>query len=261
MLLVGKIVRDPLPTIPRGYSDFVRQLFSEMLNRNPRLRPTAGTILKRPRIQGIIKQMLDQAATEQVAAIRTYQKGELVDYYSQSHGSWLPAVVICVDEDGRIEVDLKPGMRIPQGQVAHKLRPRQSDTKQDKDVESMADLRNLPRPESTDSQINQGCGIGICRSSWQDDPEFMNLCEELGIDQDVEDGRSIDETLGQHHLVKTIPDVPENNAVFADIAEDDLVQVEDALKSHPLSMRSHPLSMSAVSLTAAEMELLAEVGS
>lgn len=59
--LVQKIIRGPVPVVPNTYSDFVRQLCSEMLNRNPNQRPTADDILKRPKMQAIVRQMLDEA--------------------------------------------------------------------------------------------------------------------------------------------------------------------------------------------------------
>mmetsp|Transcript_54094 Transcript_54094/g.142495 ORF Transcript_54094/g.142495 Transcript_54094/m.142495 type:complete len:555 (+) Transcript_54094:115-1779(+) len=59
--LVQKIIRGPVPVVPNTYSDFVRQLCSEMLNRNPNQRPSADDILKRPKMQAIVRQMLDEA--------------------------------------------------------------------------------------------------------------------------------------------------------------------------------------------------------
>merc|ERR1719221_913024 len=60
--LVQKIVRGPTPTVPNQYSEFVRRLCSEMLNRNPKGRPSSDDILKRPKIQSIVRQMLDEAS-------------------------------------------------------------------------------------------------------------------------------------------------------------------------------------------------------
>lgn len=66
--LVQKICRGPTPSIPQPYSDFIRQLCTEMLNRNPSNRPSAESILQRPRIQAIVKMMLDEAQAAQQAS-------------------------------------------------------------------------------------------------------------------------------------------------------------------------------------------------
>jgi NIMA (never in mitosis gene a)-related kinase len=59
--LVQKITRGPTPAIPSAYSEFTRQLCAEMLNRDPAARPSADDILQRPRIQAIVRQMLEEA--------------------------------------------------------------------------------------------------------------------------------------------------------------------------------------------------------
>merc|ERR1719401_332163 len=59
--LVQKICRGPLPSVPNTYSAFVRELCTEMLNRNPTARPSTASILKRPKIESIVRQMLDEA--------------------------------------------------------------------------------------------------------------------------------------------------------------------------------------------------------
>lgn len=39
---------------------------------------------------------------------QVYRKHDLVDYWSVSHGEWLPATVVNTDLEGRIVIDLKP---------------------------------------------------------------------------------------------------------------------------------------------------------
>jgi hypothetical protein len=56
-----------VPAVPNTYSEFTRQLCSEMLNKNPNARPSAEDILQRPKIQGIMRQMLDEAHASQVS--------------------------------------------------------------------------------------------------------------------------------------------------------------------------------------------------
>eukprot|EP00928_Gymnodinium_smaydae_P052587 TRINITY_DN3658_c0_g3_i1.p1 TRINITY_DN3658_c0_g3~~TRINITY_DN3658_c0_g3_i1.p1 ORF type:complete len:534 (+),score=103.25 TRINITY_DN3658_c0_g3_i1:187-1788(+) len=65
--LVQKICRGPVPQIPQPYSDFTKKLCTEMLNRNPSARPSADDVLQRPRIQAIVRQMLDEAQAEKGA--------------------------------------------------------------------------------------------------------------------------------------------------------------------------------------------------
>jgi len=51
--LVQKIIKGPIPTIPTGYPTFVRELCSQMLDRNQDKRPSPENILQRPEIQAI----------------------------------------------------------------------------------------------------------------------------------------------------------------------------------------------------------------
>jgi hypothetical protein len=55
-----------------------------------------------------------------------YRFGDLVDYYSESHGgAWIPAVVTFVDVGGAIGLDvISPASRIPLSLQAQKIRPR-----------------------------------------------------------------------------------------------------------------------------------------
>eukprot|EP00931_Biecheleriopsis_adriatica_P060437 TRINITY_DN362_c0_g1_i1.p1 TRINITY_DN362_c0_g1~~TRINITY_DN362_c0_g1_i1.p1 ORF type:complete len:515 (+),score=88.94 TRINITY_DN362_c0_g1_i1:30-1547(+) len=153
--LVQRICRGPTPQLPSGYSDTLRQLCNEMLHRNPNSRPSAETILLRPAMQAMVKQMLEQAqaAHEGAAAsggsgpegaqeatpslpsapavsgpyaecAGSYRKGDLVEYHSSTHRDWLPAQVIDVDPDGRVLIDLKPGTWIPKATQAMLVRPR-----------------------------------------------------------------------------------------------------------------------------------------
>merc|ERR1719253_2301612 len=139
--LVQKICRGPIPSVPPGYSDFVRKLCVDMLNRDAKARPTPDDILKLPKIQTMVKQMLEEAracdaAAEQqpnggadakpkgspalaAAALAPpargptggaagFRKGDLVEYFSGTHKNWLPATVINSDNGGQIVIDLKP---------------------------------------------------------------------------------------------------------------------------------------------------------
>jgi len=73
--LVQKIVSSPMPAPPRGYSDSTCRLIAEMMNRNPAKRPSADDILKRPQIQAIVRQMLDDAQLKPDAGNADVGKG------------------------------------------------------------------------------------------------------------------------------------------------------------------------------------------
>mmetsp|Transcript_76146 Transcript_76146/g.246603 ORF Transcript_76146/g.246603 Transcript_76146/m.246603 type:complete len:518 (+) Transcript_76146:44-1597(+) len=152
--LVEKICRGPTPSIPAGYSDFLRQLCAEMLHRNPNSRPSAESILARPQMQAVVKHMLEKAQAAQegretaascgsesdlgIQAARahhgaaapvvgdqpTYRKGDPVEYHSSTHKEWLPATVLSVDAEGRIIIDLKPNTWIPRELQLQYVRPR-----------------------------------------------------------------------------------------------------------------------------------------
>lgn len=68
--LFRKICREPTPLIGSGYSDFVRSLCSEMLNKDPRKRPSSGNILAKPRIKDVLQKMLEahRAVSPQIGA-------------------------------------------------------------------------------------------------------------------------------------------------------------------------------------------------
>eukprot|EP00930_Biecheleria_cincta_P023226 TRINITY_DN16811_c0_g1_i1.p1 TRINITY_DN16811_c0_g1~~TRINITY_DN16811_c0_g1_i1.p1 ORF type:complete len:430 (+),score=69.57 TRINITY_DN16811_c0_g1_i1:50-1339(+) len=73
--LVQKITSSPMPAAPRGYSEFTCRLISEMMNRNPAKRPSTDDILKRPQIQAIVRQMLDDAQLNPEAGKADVGKG------------------------------------------------------------------------------------------------------------------------------------------------------------------------------------------
>eukprot|EP00435_Cladocopium_sp_Y103_P072358 s357_g40.t1 len=58
------------------------------------------------------------------AQLEAYRKHDLVDYWSVSHGDWLPATVMNVDIEGRIVIDLKPNTWLTKEDQATKVRRR-----------------------------------------------------------------------------------------------------------------------------------------
>jgi NIMA (never in mitosis gene a)-related kinase len=163
--LVNAIVRGRIPTVPATYSKCVQQLVADMLNRDPKKRPDCDEILQRPEIQAIVKSMVEEAQEKEGVSLENgtapkaapeakapaegpsapkaapevkasldgpykqnagnYKKDDLVEYLSSAHKSWLPAIVIDADADGRIRIDLKPNTWIEKGQQATHVRPRE----------------------------------------------------------------------------------------------------------------------------------------
>mmetsp|Transcript_61653 Transcript_61653/g.133512 ORF Transcript_61653/g.133512 Transcript_61653/m.133512 type:complete len:598 (-) Transcript_61653:278-2071(-) len=54
----------------------------------------------------------------------SYRKGDLVEFYSQSHKDWLPATILNVDSKGSIIIDLKPNTWITVDEQTAKVRRR-----------------------------------------------------------------------------------------------------------------------------------------
>jgi len=56
----------------------------------------------------------------------TYAKGQAVEYYSETHGEWLPAAVTNADESGRIMLNVKPNVWLSRAVQGAKVRPKGS---------------------------------------------------------------------------------------------------------------------------------------
>lgn len=70
---VGAILRRPLricqeavPSFPDGYSDFLRQLCLQLLDKDPKNRPSASEVLRLPEIRVIQSQLLEEAGFTQM---------------------------------------------------------------------------------------------------------------------------------------------------------------------------------------------------
>lgn len=125
--LVQRILMGSVPLVPGSYSEFVRRLCSDMLDRVPSRRPSADDILKRPQVQTVVKQLLDEAIAPEKAEIPSkviFKLGDLVEYHSSTHNDWLPATVLKDDEKGRIVIDLKPNTWMTPEEQAQKIRSR-----------------------------------------------------------------------------------------------------------------------------------------
>mmetsp|Transcript_77300 Transcript_77300/g.127658 ORF Transcript_77300/g.127658 Transcript_77300/m.127658 type:complete len:560 (+) Transcript_77300:53-1732(+) len=135
--LVQKICYGPLPIVPDSYSDFLRRLCRQLLDRDPKKRPSADEVLQLPEIQKVVRQMLEEVRSLQqqerkakavtaTAPTGSYRKDDVVEYYSVTHGEWLPATIIDTDTFGRVMIDLRPGVWLSSEVQASKIRPRES---------------------------------------------------------------------------------------------------------------------------------------
>lgn len=233
--LVQKICRGPTPVIPDGYSDFTRQLTYELLNKNPATRPSAENVLQRPRIQSIVRRMFEQAQNAQEpknsgssSSAGTYQKGDLVEYYSNTHKDWIAASVVNTDGEGRIIVDVKPNVWISKEAQAQQVR-RQGAAVSRANSEAIA-------AESKDNS-RQASPVVPESAVVEEDDEYLQLCEDLGIERTVD---------------------PKNKAALKapQAAASAPTTISDDKQASEVNLERIE---SAASLTAAELDLLAEV--
>eukprot|EP00929_Paragymnodinium_shiwhaense_P120816 TRINITY_DN92875_c0_g1_i1.p1 TRINITY_DN92875_c0_g1~~TRINITY_DN92875_c0_g1_i1.p1 ORF type:complete len:496 (-),score=97.27 TRINITY_DN92875_c0_g1_i1:156-1643(-) len=154
--LIQKITKGPAPEVPPEYSAGLRKLCHDLLNRDPAARPSAAAILKVPVVQEVVRRMLEEvkgddsekkdagggasrpAASGGASAAPTqsatadgaggasggYERNQKVEYYSETHGEWLPAVVTNVHEDGRIMLNVKPNVWLNKEVQSAKVRPK-----------------------------------------------------------------------------------------------------------------------------------------
>jgi NIMA (never in mitosis gene a)-related kinase len=130
--LIKQITKGPNPDLPEEYSDSVREIMQELLDRDPERRPQAATILKKAAVQDMVKRMLDDRKDDAPAAegkaqnrtssvepkggggsaegAATYTKDQAVEFYSNTHKEWLPAIVTEVEPSGRIQLNVKPNV-------------------------------------------------------------------------------------------------------------------------------------------------------
>lgn len=155
--LIEKITKGSAPDLPSEYSQPLRSLVRELLDHDPSKRPQAGEILKRPVIQDMVRKMLDQVQegphghsepssdvppADSVSASQpepvasqpepgsaasfagSYVRNQLVEFWSETHGEWLPAQVTHVSADGRVMINVKPSVWLGIEVQAERMRPR-----------------------------------------------------------------------------------------------------------------------------------------
>lgn len=155
--LIKKITSGSPPELPGEYSAPLRALCKDLLDRDASKRPHAAEILKRPVVQEMVRKMLDEVKEEEPSEVSrasaggsansaaagaaapqrsaasgngrdaagTYSRGQAVEYYSETHGEWLPAQITNVDQDGRVMLNVKPNVWLSLEVQGAKVRPRQ----------------------------------------------------------------------------------------------------------------------------------------
>jgi len=100
----------------------------------------------------------EDRAAKVSAVASTYRKDDLVEYYSVTHGEWLPAIVTDADPLGRVMIDLRPGVWLSSEVQATKMRRRgragssDSSTSEDARHQEKASEENA-RPGGSDNSI------------------------------------------------------------------------------------------------------------
>lgn len=146
--LIKVITEGAIPDLPAEYSEALRDLSRDMLCRDAAQRPEAAAVLRRPLVQQVVKDMLEEvrgeeerpssrgpapprppveprgAAGDYAGAAGSYANNDEVEYLSPTHGEWLPAIVTGVQADGRVMINLKPNSWLSLEVQAQKLRMR-----------------------------------------------------------------------------------------------------------------------------------------
>mmetsp|Transcript_6394 Transcript_6394/g.15833 ORF Transcript_6394/g.15833 Transcript_6394/m.15833 type:complete len:381 (-) Transcript_6394:240-1382(-) len=148
--LIKKITQGPTPELPESYSPELRALQKELLERDAAKRPAAAEILKKTLVQEAVRKMLEEVKKEEESTgsarpaasapakpssssgknyaelAGSYTKNQLVEYYSPTHGEWLPATVTNIDTDGRIMLNVKPNVWLSLELQGQRVRSRET---------------------------------------------------------------------------------------------------------------------------------------
>jgi NIMA (never in mitosis gene a)-related kinase len=150
--LIQKITKGPLPEMPAEYPDErMRSLLKELLYRDPMIRPPAAEILKRPIVLEMVERMKkkEESSSQPKGVQKTfsttstssfsaesaegkYAKGDVVEFYSQTHKEWMVAEVTDADQQGRIMVNLKPNVWLTLEAQRTRVRPHRAGGAKDK---------------------------------------------------------------------------------------------------------------------------------
>jgi len=154
--LIQRITKGSPPEVTGDYSKGMRDLCKELLERDASKRPPAADILKKPLVREMVRRMLEEVKGEEDPAggseasklsggggsagsaekkaassggkyagdAGSYTRGQAVEYYSETHGEWLPGTVTNADDNGRIMLNLKPNVWLSLEVQGAKVRPK-----------------------------------------------------------------------------------------------------------------------------------------
>ncbi|CAE7442276.1 NEK1 [Symbiodinium natans] len=92
----------------------------------------------------------ERAAKGTAGVAGAYRKDDLAEYYSVTHGEWLPAIVTDSDALGRVMIDLRPGVWLSPDVQATKMRSRRREGSSD------SSGSEEPRPEKVSEEDAHG---------------------------------------------------------------------------------------------------------
>lgn len=266
IVLVRSICSGTPAPLPAHYSDFVKGLCDDMLKKNPAQRPSCGAILQRPPMKRVVDQIFKEARNPEAApgpelTFGAYKRGDLVEYHSNSHNSWLQAVVVAVERDG-VFIDLKPGTKLTKEQVDQLIRhrgrtpsppvagsePEEAQPVSTQSLDQMLDAEESRFPPTvcpTQPAPSEAAPVrkkGVVELSLEE--ECSQLLQELGMD----DG-------GFDKGVCGLDSVPEGDQLDVELDEN----VLGSLRAAEAAMLRQDLAeeLAGGSLTAAELDLLA----
>ncbi|CAD7956838.1 unnamed protein product [Amoebophrya sp. A25] len=125
--LCRKIQEHPVPALPAFYSTSLRSIVQLMFSKDPRQRPGSEELLFRPLFATEAQQLelgrgcaiddgeqrgnAQSSADKENAPPQFYRRGQMVEYWSETHQQWIRTKVIDLElGSGDIQIDAKPGV-------------------------------------------------------------------------------------------------------------------------------------------------------
>lgn len=190
--IAKRICQGSMPSFPDCYSDFLRKLCLQLLERNPENRPSAGDVLRLPEIWAVREQLLQEQALLQEEQPEwnldpgfgglqpprsgRFEVGDLVEYYSLTNCQWLPAAVISTADLGEfpVQIDLKPGVWISFEEQSSRMRHRKEDVSfDDSDPSEPQSVSDDASTEAPGNELEPAVALATSTTSTTDEVEFI----------------------------------------------------------------------------------------
>jgi len=195
--LLHHITKAKLPEFPAQYAPTFESVFREMMDRDANARPQADDILELPQFREKAAKMMAKCSEDSEQCVSressgsprdvvapaaeelqiplgcyectagSYFEGDPVEYYSDTHGEWLPARVLNVDLEGRIIVDLKPNTWLPVEVQAVRVRIALPEIPDD-DASVDPEPQQYPRQQQLESARQRPQPQGVVRGPLSD---------------------------------------------------------------------------------------------